>query len=85
MERELGREGEFRRLRFVGIGCRIWEVGGYIEVEREGEEGVNGASGMGDGEDGGQRERQRLRKIWPVDLDAVKEIEIWKMDTLDVV
>ena len=90
MPRELGKEGDFPKLRYIGIGWRNWEVGGFTTGDEEdpgGEEKLNGTTpGTGDeGEEQHQEQRQRLRKIWPVDADAVKEIEIWKMDSLDVV
>ena len=70
MGRELVGE-EFPHLRYVGMGYKAFEIGGHYEEKVVNEEGVE--------------ETVLRRRSKRVELDVVKDIEIWKMDSLDVI
>jgi len=77
-EEHIGREtaGEdFPNLRYVGLGWKAWELGGHYEKTIKVMH-----------EDGEEEEKVVLRrKVRRVDFDVVKEVEIWKMDSLEVI
>lgn len=77
-EEHIGREtaGEdFPNLRYVGLGWKAWELGGHYEKTIK---VLN--------EDGEEEQKVVLRrKVTRVALDVVKEVEIWKMDSLEVI
>jgi len=60
----------YSRLRWVGMGWKVWEVGGTYEVERVSEHGerVKG-------------KRRRVRRVGP---ELCQHIEIWGMDSPDI-
>ena len=73
-EDHIGRElagDEFPHLKYVGMGWKVWEIEGLYEKLVVNEDG--------------QEEMVVRRKSKRVSRDAVKDVEIWKMDSLDVV
>ena len=64
---------DFPHLKYVGLGWKAWEIGGWYEdvVASAAEEGEYYAV-----------TRRRVKRA---DMNVVKEVEIWKMDTLDVI
>ena len=78
--RELLSGDGYDRLRYIGMGNRVWEAGGWEEVVRDvvGEEGT-----LSDGMI--RQETVRRRRLQRVSLDAVKDVAIWKVDSLDVI
>ena len=82
MGSELAATGEFLELRYVGVGEKVWEVGGKYEE-------VNVIKVPGSDKDGREAEfREEMvpkRRLKRLKIDDVKDVEIWKMDTQDVV
>jgi hypothetical protein len=73
-EEHIGRElagDDFPNLRYVGMGWKVWEIGGTYEKLVVNEDG--------------QEEMVVRRRATLIGRDAVKDVEIWKMDSLDVV
>jgi hypothetical protein len=70
IERELAGD-DFPNLRYVGMGWKVWEIGGTYEKMVVNEDG--------------QEEMVVRRRSKRVGRDAVKDVEIWKMDSLDVI
>jgi hypothetical protein len=74
-DEDIGRElagDEFPHLRYVGVGWNIWEIsGGSYEKKVVNEHG--------------EEETVLGRKVKRVERDVVKDVEIWKMDSMDVV
>ena len=73
--------GDFNHLRYIGMGGKIWEVGGFEEVA------VQVPIEMEEGQDSEPQYREETvsrRTIKRVGLDGVRDVEIWKYDTLDV-
>ena len=62
---------EFPRLRYIGIGTRTFEIGGWENVELSDQQM--------------QPRTGSRRKTQEIDISEVREIEIWKMDSLDVI
>ncbi|KIX92405.1 uncharacterized protein Z520_11880 [Fonsecaea multimorphosa CBS 102226] len=86
---------ELRKLKYIGLGSKVWEISGVMEeVIRGGRvdaggNGVQEVSSNGNGYRGEGDEskkeivyRRRARRIQEKD---VQHVEIWKMDTLDIV
>ncbi len=79
-----GGGADFAKLRYVGFGGKVWEIGGL-------EEGVsrNGGSDEGYEDDGPESQiRQKVvyrRKIRRIEEKDVQHVEIWKMDSMDIV
>lgn len=74
-EERIGRElagDDFPHLRYVGMDWKIWEIGRGSYEEKV----VN---------EHGEEETVLRRKVKRVGRDAVKDVEIWKMDSMDVV
>jgi hypothetical protein len=72
--KHIGREltgGDFPNLRYIGIGWKVWEIGGTYEMMI-----VNEA---------GQEEMVLRRRSKRIGRDEVKDVEIWKMDSTEVV
>ena len=76
MGRELAKGGDFPELGFVGLGSKVWEIGCvYESVEL-----------VRDEESGQEREEMVLkRRLRRVGFEDVREVEIWRMDSLDVI
>jgi hypothetical protein len=73
-EENIGRElagDDFPNLRYVGLGWKVWEIGGTYKTMVMNEDG--------------QQEMAVRRRSKRVSIDAVKDVEIWKMDSLDVI
>jgi hypothetical protein len=73
-EEHMGQElagDDFPELRYVGIGWKVWEIGGTYEKMVMNEDG--------------QEEMVLRRRSKRVGRDAVRDVEIWKMDSLDIV
>ncbi|KIX08782.1 uncharacterized protein Z518_03439 [Rhinocladiella mackenziei CBS 650.93] len=87
-------------LRYVGLGPKVWEIGGIIEetvkIPVDGEERGLDQDGNGNGNGNGnwvdkngkatwREEIVYRRKIKRITEQDVKEVEIWKMDSMDVI
>ena len=73
-EEHIGRElagDEFPHLKYIGIGWKVWELGGLHEKLIVNEDG--------------QEEMVVRRRAKRIGRDAVKDVEIWNLDSLDVV
>jgi hypothetical protein len=74
-EERIGRElagDDFPHLRYVGMGWKIWEIGrGSCEKKVVNEHG--------------EEETILRRKVKRIGRDAVKDVEIWKMDSMEVI
>lgn len=73
-EEQMGRElagDELPHLKYVGMGWKVFELGGLYQKTVTNEDG--------------QEETVVRRRVKRVDSDVVKDVEIWKMDSLDVV
>ena len=82
MGTELAAAGEFLELRYVGLGEQVWEVGGFFEEMSL----VKVPGSYAEGAEVEYREEMvRKRRLKRVSLDQVRDVEIWKMDTQDVV
>lgn len=87
-------QGYLGSLKYIGLREQIWEVGGMEEVvekmlvdEEMGDAVMDGVYGNR-GETGSPKYREEVvwrRKIKRVGLEAVRDVEIWKCDSLDVV
>lgn len=62
---------DFPNLRYVGIGWKVWEIGGTYETLMVSDEG--------------QEEMVMRRRTKQVGREEVQGVEIWKMDSLDVI
>ena len=62
---------DFPHLRYVGLGWKAWEIGGKYEEVVLNEDGSH--------------EVVTRRRVKKADMNVIKEVEIWKMDTLDVI
>lgn len=82
MGTELAAAGEFLELKYVGRGEKVWEVGGFYEEMSVVE--IPGSGGEGQEPEYGE-EMVRKRRLKRITLNDVKDVEIWKMDTQDVV
>lgn len=82
MGTELAAAGESLEVRYLGLGERVWEVGGFFE-----EIGLGRVEGKEvDGREPEFREQMvRKRRLKRVPLQQVRDVEIWKMDSQDVV
>jgi hypothetical protein len=82
MGTKLAAVGEFLELRYVGLGDRVWEVGGFYEEMSF----VRVPGSYAEGAEAEYTEEMvRKRRLKRVSLDEVRDVEIWKMDTQDVV
>ncbi|KIW64772.1 hypothetical protein PV04_09682 [Phialophora macrospora] len=76
---------DFAELRYIGLGWKVWEVGPVVEEIA----GSNGDSDEGYGEDGtdGQTKTKVVykRRVKRLEEKDVQHVEIWKMDSLDIV
>ena len=73
-EEHLGRElagDDFPHLKYMGLGWKVWEITGTYEKLVVNEDG--------------QEEMVVRRRSRRIGRDEVKDVEIWKMDSLDVV
>jgi hypothetical protein len=73
-EEHIGREltgDEFPNLKYVGMGWEVWEIGGTYEKVVVNEDG--------------EEEVVVSRRVRRVGRETVKDVEIWKMDSLDVI
>lgn len=81
-----GGQSDFPRLRYIGLGHKVWLVGGVVEelvkVPLDGGAGTDDQVQGGDGWVEEVKYRQRVTRITEED---VKDVEIWKMDSLDVI
>ena len=84
-------QGDFKNLKYVGLGRWIWEIGGVERVCEKVPVEVNGEpreDGGGDGEERSAQYTEQMvwrRKLRRMRLEDVQHVEIWQMDTLDVV
>jgi hypothetical protein len=77
---------DFAKLRYIGLGWKVWEVGPVVEEVV----GRNGDRDEGYEEDGtdGQTKTPKVvykRRLKRIDEKDVQHVEIWKMDSLDIV
>ena len=76
-EEHIGRETaeDFPNLRYMGLGWKVWELGGHFEkvFKVKNEDGVD------------EERVSRTRRCKRVDRGVVRDVEIWKMDSLDVI
>ncbi|EXJ78892.1 hypothetical protein A1O1_09294 [Capronia coronata CBS 617.96] len=93
--------GDFPNLRYIGLGSRdsIWEVGKVVEevvrtpVRLSAQDGAwelsNGQpqpqSANGTTANGWREEIVRRRRVKRITEDDVKDVEIWKMDSMDII
>ena len=86
-----GGKSDFPYLRYVGIGHKVWEIGGLIEepVEIHVADETRTRDDVtwdAQSENGAPRqELQRKRRVTRIEEEDVKHVEIWKMDSLDVI
>lgn len=80
MQTELASFGEFSELRYVGLGEKVWEVGGFFE-----ELSIVTVPGIEEGKEEYREEMVTKRRLKKITLEDVREVEIWKMDSQDVV
>ncbi|EXJ83999.1 hypothetical protein A1O3_04666 [Capronia epimyces CBS 606.96] len=100
LEQNLGTSvNDFPKLRYIGVGDAVWEVGGVVEevvsmpVQVPMQNGAWPPNDVGPGSentsttlgDGWHKEVVRRRKIKRIRADDVKHIEIWKMDSMDII
>ena len=82
MGTELAAIGEFSELRYVGLGNKVWEVGSVFEE-------LSMVKVPGSDEEGQEQEWRELpvrkRRLKRLTLEDVRDVEIWKMDSQDVV
>ena len=85
--------GDLKNLRYVGLGRWIWEIGGLervsdkVPLEVDGEHDGDDRRGEANGESSPQYREEMVwrRKLRRLRLEDVQHVEIWQMDTLDVV
>ena len=84
--------GDLENLRYVGFGGWIWEIGGVEQVREKVPVEENGEQSNGQGEGEGEEKSPQYgeemvwrRKLRRLRIEDVQHVEIWKMDTLDVV
>jgi hypothetical protein len=70
----------YDQLRWVGMGERVWEAGGWEKVEA-----VTDSEMVGEGEVQRSPETVMKRRVRRARLEEVKDLEIWRMDSLDVI
>ncbi|KPI35507.1 uncharacterized protein AB675_10918 [Cyphellophora attinorum] len=70
----------YDQLRWVGMGERVWEAGGWEEVEV-----LSGSEMTGEGQASRNPETVMKRRVRRAQLEEVKDLEIWRMDSLDVI
>jgi len=77
--------GDFRNVRYIGLGRKIWEVGGLEDVVIR--VPVEGETEREQEQEQEQEYREVVvsrRIVKKIGLEGVKDVEIWKCDTLDV-
>jgi hypothetical protein len=77
--RQVLSSGDYEKLRYIGVGPSIYETQGWEEVT----ERVPVAGSAGD-EAAFREEVVRRRKVVEISREEVKDVAIWKYDTLDV-
>lgn len=77
MLQEMVSSGGYDALRYLGMGERVWEVGGWKEVVR--------STPISPSSSDMREEKVMRRKIKRISLDDVKDIAIWRYDSLDVI
>jgi len=73
-----GAKGDFPDLKYIGLGHKVWEIGGLVEQTIQ----------VTDQEEDGPVQREEIvwrRKVKRIQEKDVMDVEIWKMDTLDVI
>lgn len=87
-----GGKSEFPCLKYVGIGPKVWKVGGMIEevvmVPCSPRESSTGNGTIWDAQSDGSGWREEIkykRRVTRIQEEDVKDVEIWKMDSLDVI
>ena len=79
-----GPGSDFAKLKYIGLGPKIWEVGGLEEVA--GSTGGSDESYEEDGTNTPPKEKILYRrKITRIEEKDVQHVEIWKMDSMDIV
>ena len=80
-----GNRSEFMKLRYIGLGRRVWEVGPVVQEEVD--ESTDADQGLEeyDEESGTKPRVTYTRNIKRIEEKDVQHVEIWKMDSLDVV
>lgn len=85
---------DFPKLRYVGLGWKVFEIGGlYEEVVKT---PVAGEKAVWDGPEDGDENNQTTpngwreeivsrRRVKRVDESEVQDVEIWKMDSMDII
>lgn len=78
---------DFPALKYIGLGHKIWEVGGVVEEVVQttpvAQDGVNGTHTPGP-----ETARQEIvykRRLRRIDEKDVAHVEIWKMDSMDII
>lgn len=81
-----GGKTDFPRLRYVGIGHKVWLVGGIIgETAMDPVDPDDTPPG---GQISGHEPREEIkyrRRVTRISESDVRDVEIWKMDSLDVI
>lgn len=86
-----GGKSDFPHLRYVGIGYKVWKIGGLIEdrlkVPIANETSTGDDSSWDTQREGGawREEITYKRRVTRIEEEDVKHVEIWKMDSLDVI
>ncbi|OAG44433.1 hypothetical protein AYO21_01429 [Fonsecaea monophora] len=73
---------DFQKLRYIGLESKVWEIGGVVEdiVRREVDPGEDARE-----VDGPKEETVYRRRVRRIEEKDVQHVEIWKMDSLDIV
>lgn len=75
---------DFPKLRYVGLGRKVWEIGGVFEEVVK----TRLDSEDGEGVENGEEWKEEVvfrRRVKRLDEKDVQHVEIWKMDSLDVI
>ena len=87
-----GAATDFPRLRYVGLGHKIWEIGGIIEDVIRSPVQDDMRAQAGDAEnasvanhDGWREEIVYRRRVRRIEEKDVSDVEIWQMDSMDVI
>jgi len=82
-----GGTADFAKLKYIGLGPKVWEVGGMVEeVLDRSVGGIDEHDGSKGGKDANEEKKiVYRRKIKRIEERDVQHVEIWKMDSLDIV
>lgn len=95
-DRALGGVTELPCLRYIGLGPKIWEIGEAVEeivskkAKKADEQGEGTESHLSDDQDQDQDQEPEVevvyrRQITRLEEKDVQHVEIWKMDSMDII